>query len=313
MRLGDAIAHFVVTLRDEHLRSHHTVDLYRRTLIAFAEAVGDLTVSRLGRGHVREHLVQMRDGHANSPATLRTKMAALRAFFNFLLQRGYRRTAPFLPEDFRIRVPRKVAASLTQDELDALLSAVDNGQGTTTRPPRGRASGLSPVLRDRILLFLLAGSGLRVAEATRLDLASVDAERKAIRVQGKGGVEREVFYDVEPLGPNGLALAFELAVDHVPGFQVKPRPPIRGLAGGRKSDVTKDIVILGELLRAEEEGRSVSAAARHLADRCPEWGITDKTIRQRYYKMKSAQKSAAGQRQLLRVIDTLRLIRFYSD
>jgi integrase/recombinase XerC len=199
MRLGDAIAHFVVTLRDEHLRSHHTVDLYRRTLIAFAEAVGDLTVSRLGRGHVREHLVQMRDGDANSPATLRTKMAALRAFFNFLLQRGYRRTAPFLPEDFRIRVPRKVAASLTQDELDALLSAVDNGQGTTTRPPRGRASGLSPVLRDRILLFLLAGSGLRVAEATRLDLASIDAERKAIRVHGKGGVEREVFYDVEPL------------------------------------------------------------------------------------------------------------------
>lgn len=79
-------------------------------------------------------------------------------------------------------------------------------------------------------------------------------------------------YDVEPLGPNGLALAFELAVDHVPGFQVKPRPPIRGLAGGRKSDVTKDIVILGELFRAEEEGRSVSAAARHLADRCPRVG-----------------------------------------
>ncbi len=199
MRLREAIAHFVVTLQDEHLRSHHTVDLYRRTLRALADATGDLPATRLRREHVREYLVQMRDGNSNSPATLRVKMAALRAFFGFLVQRGYRRTAPFQTEDFRIRVPRKVATSLTQDELDALLCAVDKGSGTTERPPRGRAAGLPPVLRDRILLYLLAGCGIRVAEATNLDLASVDTARKAVRVRGKGGAEREVFYDVPPL------------------------------------------------------------------------------------------------------------------
>ena len=110
-------------------------------------------------------------------------------------------------------------------------------------------------------------------------------------------------YDVEPLGPNALMLAFKLATDHVPGFQIKPSMP-----SGRKPDVVKDCVILVALFRAEEEGQSVSKAARHLAVKHSDWGIEAETIRQRYYSMKSAQKSPAGRRRLLRVVKLLRLL-----
>ncbi len=115
-------------------------------------------------------------------------------------------------------------------------------------------------------------------------------------------------YEVGPLGPNALDLALKLAMDHVPGFQFKTKPPIRGLAGGRKPDVTKDIVILAALFQADEAGENISKAARDLARKHPDWAMGAGAIRQRYYSMKNAKMSAAGRRRLLRVVDTLRLI-----
>lgn len=199
MRLVAATASFVVALKDERLAAHHTVALYRRTVDAFAADIGDVPLSQVRREHVRAFLVRLRDVHGNGASSLRTKMAALRAFFTFLVDRRLLRAAPFKVEDFRIRVPRRMATVLTQEEFDRFLSAVERSCTTSSRSPRGRARGLPVGLRDRALFFLLAGCGLRVAEATNTNLADVSRLRKAIHVRGKGGVEREVFYDVDPL------------------------------------------------------------------------------------------------------------------
>ncbi|MEU5787103.1 tyrosine recombinase XerC [Micromonospora purpureochromogenes] len=51
-------------------------------------------------------------------------------------------------------------------------------------------------LRDRVLLELLYGTGVRVSEACGLDVADVDHGRRVIRVLGKGGRERSVPYGV---------------------------------------------------------------------------------------------------------------------
>ena len=115
-------------------------------------------------------------------------------------------------------------------------------------------------------------------------------------------------YEVGPLGPNALDLALKLAMDHVPGFQFKKQgPSIRGLAGGRKPDVIKDIVILAALGRADMADENVSKAARHLASTHPDWAMGAEAIRQRYLSMKS-KKNASGRRRWLRVVDTLALI-----
>ncbi len=117
-------------------------------------------------------------------------------------------------------------------------------------------------------------------------------------------------YGVEVVGPNAepLTLALKLAHDHVQGFQFKkPGPSIRGLADGRKPDVTKDIVILAALGRADMADENVSKAARHLASTHPDWAMGAEAIRQRYLSMKS-KKNASGRRRLLRVVDTLALI-----
>lgn len=233
MKLAAAIASFVVVLKDERLASPHTVGLYGRTLADFLADTSDIALPRIRREHVRAFLVRLRDQRKNGPASLRAKMAGLRSFFTFLLDRGVLRTAPFDVEDFRIRVPRRLATVLTQEELDCFLSVVEKSGTSSSRPPRGLARALPLGARDRALFFLLAGCGLRVAEATGISLADVSRPRKAILVHGKGGVEREVYYDVQPLEAHfdayldaRLALGVldgALFLNHRDGGRITPR------------------------------------------------------------------------------------------
>jgi integrase/recombinase XerD len=83
-------------------------------------------------------------------------------------------------------LPVPLPKILRPDETEALLAAVD------TSTPLG--------LRDRAMLEVLYGAGLRVSELVGLTLSAIDRPGGLLRVTGKGGRERVV-----PLG--GAALA----------------------------------------------------------------------------------------------------------
>lgn len=85
----------------------------------------------------------------------------------------------------RPRIAPPPAARLSQDEAAALVSSIDPAAATTER---GRAL----TLRDRALLEVLYGSGLRRQEACDLDQRSVDFEHELLRVHGKGDHARTV-------------------------------------------------------------------------------------------------------------------------
>ncbi len=159
-------------------RSPRTVDAYRRDLAALAAfrggGVGDATVEELERW-----LASMRaDGLA--PSTVARRVSAVRSYFRHLILIGTRGDNPAaglqLPRRGR-RLPR----ALSPAETERLIEAAD---GTT---PRTR--------RDRALVELLYGAGLRVSEAVGLERSAVDVEERIVRVLGKGGKERLV-----PLG-----------------------------------------------------------------------------------------------------------------
>jgi len=76
------------------------------------------------------------------------------------------------------RVPAGIPKALDEDEVELLLSAV---------------TGDEPLaLRDRALLELLYGTGIRISEAVGLDLDDLDLEDGTLRVMGKGSKERVV-------------------------------------------------------------------------------------------------------------------------
>ncbi|MFN2629141.1 MAG: tyrosine recombinase [Gaiellaceae bacterium] len=159
-----------------------TVDAYRRDLAHFRARLGgppgSATVEDLER-----YLAGLRaDGL--SPATIARRTAALRSFFRHQMLIGTRGDNPAAELELPRR-RRKLPRTLSAGEAERLIEAAN---GTTPRS-----------LRDRALVELLYGAGLRVSEAVGLERSGVDLEQRLVRCTGKGGKERIV-----PLGREGV-------------------------------------------------------------------------------------------------------------
>jgi integrase/recombinase XerC len=105
------------------------------------------------------------------------KLASLRAFFRFLLRRGKIASNP-AQRVASPKLPRTLSSFLSVDEVTALLESAEALTG------RG--------LRDRSILEVFYGGGIRLSELVGLDLGDLDLEAGLIRVRGKGRKERIV-------------------------------------------------------------------------------------------------------------------------
>src|SRR5947209_8907146 len=156
-------------------RAARTVDAYRRDLTTCSEWLG----GPVGRASVEEletYLAELRAAGL-SPATIARRVAAVRSFFRHLILLGVRTDSPAAALELprrRRRLPRTLSAAEAQRLIEA-------APGTTPRS-----------LRDRALVELLYGAGLRVSEAVGLGKTDVDFERRLVACTGKGGKERVV-------------------------------------------------------------------------------------------------------------------------
>ena len=186
--LADPAGHHLAFLRDLEVRgaSVATRRSYASDIQQLLEwlAGRDLTVADLGRRQVRAFSADLgRRGYA--PATLARKLSTLRGFTRFLTESGV------LPADPAQSLPgprrrRRLPRVLSVHDVDLLVEATD---------------GTDPLaLRDRLIMELLYGCGLRSMELVALRLGDVQAAQAQLIVRGKGGKMRVV-----PLGDEAAA------------------------------------------------------------------------------------------------------------
>jgi integrase/recombinase XerC len=159
-----------------------TVEAYRRDLAAFftwAERLGTSSPGEVQRTTVRRYLAYLATrGFARR--TIARRASALRRYFGWARRVGAVTndpTAGLSAPRGEARLPRV----LHPDELRSLLD-----EPASAGPDGARD------LRDTALLELLYGSGLRVAEASALDVDDLDLTQGRVRVWGKGGKQRVV-------------------------------------------------------------------------------------------------------------------------
>ena len=116
------------------------------------------------------------------PATIRRKLASLRALYKFLSREK--------------RVERDPARLLRLPKMPKTLPEVPNTEVTNALVDgTGREDLERPFpTRDRLLMELLYGCGMRVSEAMGLNLEDFDRTERWVRVRGKGRKERQVPY-----------------------------------------------------------------------------------------------------------------------
>ncbi len=152
-----------------------TVEAYRRDLTALTGWLGK-SPSAATTEELERWVAELRAAGL-SPATIARRVASVRSLFRHLVLIGAVTENPAADLDLPRRVKR-LPRTLSPGEAERLIEAA---AGTTPR-----------ALRDRALVELLYGSGLRVSEAVGLDKAGVDLDQRLVRTVGKGGKERVV-------------------------------------------------------------------------------------------------------------------------
>jgi integrase/recombinase XerC len=180
-------------LKSERRASPRTVETYMRDLRdlerhAAAEKLPD-DAARLDVRQLRGFLAAR--PQAREPATILRKVSALRSFYRYLRRKGLATANP-AAELKTPRLRRKLPAFLHVEQAAETMEMPTN-KGTTAGH-----------LRDRAMLELLYGSGVRVSELVGLDLAKIDLHEGSARVLGKGQKERIV-----PLGSQARAALTE--------------------------------------------------------------------------------------------------------
>lgn len=155
---------------------------YRRDIELFAEWMAGLTASGgpsvTEREHVRAYLAWLADCGATS-RTVARRVASLRRYFTWCVRAG---AASVDPTDAVHTPPSKGRLPRPLD-VETVIRLVESED---PEAPEWRRA------RDRAVLEILYGSGLRVSEVCGLSLQSIAADGRTVRVLGKGSKERIV-------------------------------------------------------------------------------------------------------------------------
>ncbi len=152
-----------------------TVEAYERDLRHLCTWLGgsptDATADRLAA-----YVASLRAAGL-AATTIARRVAAIRSFYRHQMLLGMRGDNPAAELDLPRR-RRTLPRTLSAGEAERLIEA---------------AAGTAPrALRDRALVELLYGAGLRVGEAVGLERSAVDLEERIVRCMGKGSKERIV-------------------------------------------------------------------------------------------------------------------------
>jgi integrase/recombinase XerC len=240
--------------RNECNWSIETLRAYRSDLDQFADHlesrfsfIEGVDLASLASIHFRSFAGSLLEQNEN--VSVARKMSTLRTFFRYLKRKGVvqKNWLALIPSP---RIGKKLPEFLKVEEALELLRAPDTGSWTG--------------LRDRALLELMYGCGLRVSEVEHLKRESLSERPGWVRVRGKGDKER--FVPVTQAADESLRLYFE----SLPA-EVNPEAVFVNFRGGRLTARSIARILARQLLRAAslspqwiDENRKISPhALRH--------------------------------------------------
>jgi len=191
----------------KHVRhlAANTLEAYRRDVELFRQflAAEGRPEAEFGPAQARS-LVGYLSRRGLSSRSINRVLSALRGYYRFQGRQAGGPANPFATIR-SLKTPVRLPSFLLEQEMEQVVA---------------RPAGDFWQLRDRLILELLYATGCRVSELAGMDLTELDLKGRSIRVRGKGGKERVVFFGASAgevlrdylLAHRGLALADERAL-----------------------------------------------------------------------------------------------------
>jgi integrase/recombinase XerC len=168
---------FLDHLSIERRLSSHTITSYSTDLEQFTSFVNPIELQQVQAMDVRKWLISLSDDSIQN-RSINRKLATLRTFYKYLLRTGKITENP-MASIRMVKTTKKIPHFVRESEMENL---VEN---------RIIATNFSEA-RDELILFLLYGTGIRLAELISLQNSQVNLAAKTIRVIGKRNKERVI-------------------------------------------------------------------------------------------------------------------------
>ncbi|MFN4181627.1 MAG: site-specific tyrosine recombinase/integron integrase [bacterium] len=174
--LSEVISEFLLSLKTERSYSPATIHAYQVVLKQLSEFLQQwmrhtIFLDEIQSEHLEYFLSYITSKKRPSPASRTQAISVLRSFFSFATRQGY---IPLNPAQ-HLHLPKSshsIPSYLTVEEVETLL---------------GHIPADSPIsLRNRAIMELMYGSGLRVSEVVDLKLSDIRWDDRFIILQGKG-------------------------------------------------------------------------------------------------------------------------------
>ncbi|PQJ77805.1 site-specific tyrosine recombinase XerD [Polaribacter porphyrae] len=179
MKWQPAIKDYQLYLKIERGLSKNTIDSYTRDLEKLTHFLGknDIVLSPIiiDKNTIQQFIYEI--AKQVNPRSQARIISGLRSFFDYLVFEDYRKTNPTdLLE--APKIGRKLPDTLSEDEIDALIKAIDLSH------PQGE--------RNRTIIETMYSCGLRVSELITLKVSDLFFDEGFVKVTGKGNKERFV-------------------------------------------------------------------------------------------------------------------------
>lgn len=210
---------FLDFLAKERRYSAYTVRNYRQAFEDFfvwAHKVKPAaSIAEFDQRLIRDYVVERSSGRGGTPKlarrTLHNHVSGLRAFFRYWQRRGRLTRNPFTGVPLP-KLEKSLPKFLTETQAATLLA------GPQKLLERDEIDKFT-AWRDRLVLELLYGGGLRVSEVVGLNYGAIDFGTGSARVLGKGRKER-----ICPLGAVAMAVLTKFRDEFAP--DPKPTHPV---------------------------------------------------------------------------------------
>lgn len=170
---------FVDYISYEKRMSEHTVVAYRTDIESFSEYIcenyGLCDLTEVRSMQIRGWMAEQIDG-GQTKTTVNRKLSSLKTFYKFLKREGLLAEDPTLCI-VSLKKDRKLPTFLTENEIISLINESIEDDSFES-------------MRDKMVIVMLAGAGLRRSELVSMRLHSIDLYRNEIKIIGKRDKER---------------------------------------------------------------------------------------------------------------------------
>lgn len=162
--------------------SNNTLRAYESDITEFTRYITDNDYHLMIKQDIYDY-IEFLENKGNGPATRARKISAVKMFFKWLLENEY--IEKDITENIQLpKLVKRKPKSFSQEEVKGIIDAVKESKGTSLTSTR-----------NVLIIALLINCGFREFELCNIELSNIDMKDNQIKILGKGGKERVVYFN----------------------------------------------------------------------------------------------------------------------